>query len=457
MSSLFRLFVALLIMISSVSFADLSAGFSSEEISVPEGISLAGFFQRRILHGVQNPYSRYFKPSIGRYTLPAVETLVIDDGFKLYFFATLEVVAIEPSMKIETFNLLKRKLSRPFELNIFATHTHSGPGGFVKTNFWQQLATDAFIPEVYDSFKNAIVNTSLKSLENITPVNLSYTKNTLQDAVFNRRLSQFLNPQIHILKFLSKTDSNPIATLLVFPIHGTGLGPENLYVSGDIPGLIQRKLAARLESPVMFISGAAGDVGPKIEEPSSLTSILESSQKKYSRIQDFSEKVTDQIYSLWRDTNIIATQKIKTEKYFIQLPHATANLSLCLESLLPSSLRWISSLLFNISLSSEFNRPMEITMLNINPLTMYFIPGEPIGEIGLEIEKISASSKLANPIIMTLANSYFGYILTENEFSRGGYETCNSFYGKTYGTQFINGVRTSIQNFSNSVSISKNF
>ena len=76
------------------------------------------------------------------------------------------------------------------------------------------------------------------------------------------------------------------------------------------------------------------------------------------------------------------------------------------------------------------------------------IPGEPICEIGSAIEKYSVENNFPNPMVMALANSYYGYILTEKEFARGGYETCNSFYGKTYGTLFLSGISDAVNSFS---------
>lgn len=435
----------------SVSEASLRVGFQEKALDLPDGISLAGYVQRRVFYNSATPYAKYFKSSTGNYNLPSVKSMAIDDGHKIIFFVSLEIIAIEPDLKDKAEAALRKKINRPFEINVFATHTHSGPGGFVKIGMWQQLATDIYIKDVFDSFVSAIVETSYEAYQQLQDAQLSYVKGQLSDITFNRRNSAFLNPQIHILKFLAM-DGSPLATILNFPIHGTALGPENLKISSDVPGLIEAELGRITNSPVMFISGAAGDVGPKIgtTEISSFSPVPEAAavQITYEKMQEFGSRVANQIYPVWQKTHIIETKEAITKKFKIDLPPAQANLSLCLESFLPRGFQWISKLFFRINLPSDMNRPMEVNMIEFFPLTFYMVPGEPIGEIGAEIERYSLLNNLPNPLVMTLANSYYGYILSEKEFNRGGYETCNSFYGRRYGKLFLEGMFDSINLFS---------
>ena len=131
----------------------------------------------------------------------------------------------------------------------------------------------------------------------------------------------------------------------------------------------------------------------------------------------------------------------------IELPKAKANLSLCLESILPRNFHWLSKLFIQVDLPPSLNRPMEVSILKMDELTFYFIPAEPITEIGNLIEKYSLENQLSNPLLFTLGNSYFGYILTEAEYRRGGYETCNSFYGSQYGNKFLDGMTQAMTTF----------
>lgn len=434
----------------SVSEASLRVGYNEREMQIPEGIALAGYIQRRIFNSGSTKYSRYFKSSTGTYNLPTTKALAIDDGNKINFMVSLEIVAVEPDLKLKAEALLKKRIKRPFEINVFATHTHSGPGGFVKFGLWQQLATDIYLEDVFNSFVTTIAEASYEAYIHLEDAKLSYVKGQLNDVTYNRRSSKFLDTQVHVLKFLS-LGGTPLATILNFPIHGTALGPENLKISGDVPGLIEAELGRMTNAPVMFISGAAGDVGPKIDTatvtsfspmPAATATLI-----TFNKMQEFGEKVAHQIYPIWQKTDIINTKESISKKFHIDLPVAQANLSLCLETVLPRGFQWLSKLFFRINLPGELNRPMEVNMIEFSPLTFYMIPGEPIGEIGAELQKYSLQNNMPNPLIMTLANSYYGYILSEKEFNRGGYETCNSFYGKKYGQMFLEGMYKAMNSF----------
>lgn len=450
MRGIFSLLVGIIFSFS-ITEASLRVGFQERELDLPDGISLAGYIQRRVFKNGANRYARYFRSSVGKYSLPLVKSMAIDDGQKITFFVSLEIIAVEPDLKAKAEALLRQKINRPFEINLFATHTHSGPGGFVKFGLWQQLATDIYVEDVFNSFVSAIAQTSYEAYTHLEKSQLSYVKGHLNDVVYNRRNSKFLDPQVHILKFMG-SDGKALATVLNFPIHGTALGPENLKISSDIPGLIEAELSNMTDSPFMFISGAAGDVGPKIDTATinsfSPLPLEKAIQINYSKMQAFSSRVVHQIFSLWKKTEFIEPKYAITKKFNIDLPVAQANLSLCLESILPKGFQWIAKIFFRINLPAELNRPMEINMIQFSPLTFYMIPGEPIGEIGAELERYSLQNNLPNPLVMTLANSYYGYILSEKEFDRGGYETCNSFYGKKYGAKFLEGMFKSINSFS---------
>lgn len=443
---------------TSIAEATLRVGFKENELELPEGISLAGYIQRRVFYNSSTPYARYFRSSSGKFSLPLVKSLAVDDGQKVMFFVSLEIIAIEPDLKAQAEKLLAKKLGRKFELNLFATHTHSGPGGFVKFGLWQQLATDSFVQEVFDYFVDIIVDTSYGSYNRLEPARLSYGKGDLHDVSYNRRNSPFLNPQVHVLKFLDQNDV-PLGTLINFPIHGTAFGPENLKVSGDIPSSVENELGQMTNAPVIFISGASGDVGPKINanEVDSFSTLSAPTALGVTneRIQSFGQTIASQIFPIWQQTQLVQTKRIQSKKFNIDLPPAQANLSLCIQSFLPDDFKWLSKLFFRINLPTELSQPMEVNMIKFPPLTFYLIPGEPIGEVGDALERYSVSNNLPNPILMTLANSYYGYILSDNEYARGGYETCNSFFGKKYGSTFLKGMMSSITSFSKFVNVKK--
>jgi hypothetical protein len=427
---------------------DLRVGYSEKIVNLPDKISLAGYIQRRLVRSSNAPYSRYFRASTGKMNDSLAKTIVIDDGRQLIFMSTIEVIAIEPELKALVEERLRQLINRPLEVYLFATHTHSGPGGFVKVKLWQQLATDFYFAEVFNHFAESLVESAYTAYNSLEKVQMSYVTGSVNGLVFNRRKGDFLNPQLHIIKFINKKNQ-PVVSILNFPIHGTALGPENLLVSGDLPAMVENKMAEKTNSSFMFFSGAAGDVGPKVDEAGQASSFngTISSSPTLESIEKFTNRLADRINVFWKQTNIVATKPAIVRSFNIALPPAQADLGTCIKSVLPKPFQWVANFFFKVKLPDDLNHPMVVNMIHLAPLTFFMIPGEPIGEIGSAIEKYSIQNQFPNPMVMALANSYYGYILTEKEFARGGYETCNSFYGKTYGTLFLSGISDAVSSF----------
>jgi hypothetical protein len=433
----------------SVHATDLQVGYSEKVVNLPENISLAGYIQRRLVKGSAASYSRYFKPSTGRMNDSVAKTIVIDDGRQLIFLSTLEVIAVEPELRARVEERLRTMINRPLELNMFATHTHSGPGGYVKVKLWQQLATDAYFEDVFNQFAESLVDSAMSAYSSMEKVRMSYVTGSVEDFIYNRRSGPFLNPKLHIVKFVN-SKNHPVVSIINFPIHGTALGPENMLVSGDLPAMVENKMGEKTQTPFMFFSGAAGDVGPKIDviTPTSFDTAAITPYPSIETIDGFTNRLTDKINVFWKQTDFVETKPVISKTFNIELPLAQADLGACMRSVLPRPFQWVANFFFKVKLPEDLNRPMVVNMVHLAPLTFYMIPGEPIGEIGSAIEKYSIDNNFPNPMVMALANSYYGYILTEKEFARGGYETCNSFYGKTYGTLFLSGISDAVNSFS---------
>jgi hypothetical protein len=69
----------------------------------------------------------------------------------------------------------------------------------------------------------------------------------------------------------------------------------------------------------------------------------------------------------------------------------------------------------------------EIQSLKVGPFLFLTLPGEPMVEYGLRIEKAIADRAI--PIVVGYANGNIGYICTTKSFAEGGYEPNNSQSG----------------------------
>jgi hypothetical protein len=84
-------------------------------------------------------------------------------------------------------------------------------------------------------------------------------------------------------------------------------------------------------------------------------------------------------------------------------------------------------------LSQLFPETTIISAVRLGDLMIIGAPGELIASIGMDIKAEIKNKDIAYPVIGGLANEWISYILTENEYHEGGYETSVSFYGENLG------------------------
>jgi hypothetical protein len=72
------------------------------------------------------------------------------------------------------------------------------------------------------------------------------------------------DPEVMVIR-VDGLDGSPLAAVLGYACHATTLGPPNAVVSADYPGAAKRLLGEITGATVLFLQGAAGNVGPGYE------------------------------------------------------------------------------------------------------------------------------------------------------------------------------------------------
>src|SRR5262249_36425181 len=81
------------------------------------------------------------------------------------------------------------------------------------------------------------------------------------------------------------------------------------------------------------------------------------------------------------------------------------------------------------------------TCLRLGDLVILSVPGEMATELGMEIKSRAGELTRAGSVaIGGLADEWVSYILSAEEYRKGGYEASMSFYGETLGRVIVDGV-----------------
>ncbi len=346
--------------------------------------------------------------------------LVLDDGRKRFLLVSSEFCVMSPAHYDRMAARLQRELGiEPRDFWWTLTHTHSapevGPPGLpavFMAERYQHRPDTAYTQQVDD----ALVRGIREALDRLEPVRLAVGWGH-SNANINRRARNVggrttlgMNPdgpvdrRIGVLRF-ERPDGTPLALVANYAIHGTVLGPKNLLVSGDAPGVVSRFVESKTGAVMLFVNGAAGDLAPI-----------------YSVQPDARAGHLDEFELLLGQRVIEAAENADHRPEQVEL----RTLVLDVETPRKDGLGWSEEL--GDYLLQEEGGParVRIPVRFLRLSAQVAIWGAPL-ELFCEISnEIRERSPFRYTFYFGYTNGWLGYLPTEEEFAFGGYEVRTS-------------------------------
>jgi neutral ceramidase len=341
--------------------------------------------------------------------------IALDDGTTQFFLVSTDNCKMSPAEYDKAAEMLKKEFGidrKNFWWSV--THTHSAP----------ELGTPGlsiiFLPERYrhplpDEYTKFVEQKLIEGItearKNLAPARLGvgwgYSK-----ANINRRSVDIegmatlgLNPdgpvdwRIGLIR-IDKEDGSPMALIANYPIHGTDLGPQNLNISGDIPGIVSDYVEKKAGAPVLFINGAAGNLAPiySVYPSPSAGHLNEFRVLLGDKILDANRLISSTTDKISLSTGILT---VETPRKKMEWPAELANYT-------------------RTTKAGENMVLLPVRFLKINDnIAVWSAPLELFCEISNEVRDRS-------PFAYTFYYGYtcgnLGYMLTPEEWPKGGYE-----------------------------------
>jgi hypothetical protein len=377
---------------------------------VPAGTSLGGFgsFTRRLLFpDVLGRYAHAFwlKPSVGRRDAVAARALVLERDGRRVTWLTLDVVGIDRG----TMRAIAARLGPGAgTLLVSASHTHSGPGGYVDSTLAAMLVMDSFDGTVREAIVTAAESAvrraeATRALAQVAAARLDGPHVTAS------RLRQPLDHELAVLA-VRRPAGAPVAAVWSFAIHGTMLGPRNLALSGDVGGVTSQLIEQELDAPALFVAGALADVSPARHGEAALDAV--------------SATLARAVLDGWRSAVPLARTTLETRTASLTLPTPRLSLRNCGGRFIPRAL--------TLPLGSLFPRETTLTAVALGDLAWVAIPGELQTALGQQL-KADGRQVFGDVFVAGLTNDYVGYLLTSSDSERPSYVSCASVYGASAG------------------------
>lgn len=330
-----------------------------------------------------------------------------------------DILAFTPDLRV---SILQRTADLGFDLVFLAaTHTHSGPGGYQKGWAVGRFLMGTYSQGMFDALADRIAGCIRDARKNLVPAQIAYGTGCAPELVRNRRHELGpTDPQVGILE-VETLRGGTVALVVSFGAHPTVLSPENLYYSGDYAGAAERVLEAWVGAPVLFLAGALGDQKPHYPGTKEWEAPLSEQFKEADQIGETLAAVV--MRSLGSFTSEALTT-MSAREVKVDLPGT---------NLRDRCFWYVFTPLARILFHTIFRASTVFQAVRLNDLVLLGMPAEVSSEVAARVrERIP----LRTVVPVSLANDSLGYVLTPEDYAKGGYEACMSFYGSDFGSFF---------------------
>jgi neutral ceramidase len=366
---------------------NLRAGAAKVDITPQqvEGMTVVG--HRRAVTGLRDPLR--------------AGVLVLDDGDTRAAIVTLDTIgAWEPMVQLARAAIERTTGVPRAHVLVAASHNHSGPG-FVEHPEWSK--------ELIEKLASAAGEAN----DSLRPVSVGYGEDRITFGINRRKIVDGRavvgldpeganDPRVKVLRFDDGASLDPLAVLMHAVCHpcfftwgdkGSQPYPDGYpRMSADFPGEAQSfvELVYGGRTHALFLQGCAGDIRPNLA--------------------GYPYRCADEADIQW------AGRELGSATVRALARSVTREARASRPTFLP--IRIASS---TIDLpGKEGPVPAELMAVAIGPYLLLSMPGEPMVDYGLKLERAIADRAI--PIVIGYANGNIGYIPTEEAYQYGGYE-----------------------------------
>jgi hypothetical protein len=199
---------------------------------------------------------------------------------------------------------------------------------------------------------------------------------------------------------------------------------ENRSISADYPGEVRRALQAEYHIPVVFLTGAAGDINPihrgeNDELEQTAAPLIEAAKVLLPQIET-SPKV------LLRGTSS------RINLPLLNRPPREDLIEIAAANPLPAKRAWAEQALLTPA-DASLTMPCAIQVWQIGSIGLAAIGCELFTSLGLRLKSTFKGQGIQSVLLATYANGNLGYVPDVDAYKRGGYEVDNAhhYYGQS--------------------------
>jgi hypothetical protein len=328
---------------------------------------------------------------------------------------SLDILIATPSLR----DAIRERVA-PLDLDgliVAATHTHSGPGGYVESQIAQAALMGWYDAAMVEALTSAAVTSLEYATRALAPAALGVAIASSPRLAENRRHPGGpIDPSIPVLR-VDGASGTPIATLFSLAAHPTVLGPHNLRLSPDYPGAARAWVDAQRGGVALFLAGPLGDQKPRMtaapdDSAARERSARELGQRLGALVVEAAELATP------AEDAPVAFAEIRYPPPPVDVRGACAG--------------WIFAPFFHAAARITISDETVLAGARLGGLRLLASPFE----LGVEVAARIRTRSPGPLMLIAHANDWLGYLLEPADFAAGGYESCLAFHGEDAAVSF---------------------
>ena len=373
---------------------------------------------------------RMSKPTEGIHDLIWAKALVLNDGKKKFALVTMDILALPPNVKPAVIERLADDGWTLENVLLLSSHSHTSldMSALNDKNVLNIPQIGIYQPELLKFVVNKLAEVIKLADAELKPVSIGTEKESVEGLNRNRRGEKVSDKDLTVTR-IDLPNGKPLVVLVNWTAHPTIMDENDMWLSGGWPGYLQRELETWIGDDViaMYYNGAQGDQSP----------VPPSGGSHYEKAERYGRLVAKKAYEVY--------QKIKPAK---KTPFGFKYQEITLP-------KRIAHPLFKATGGAEYqitDEAMQIILgvmcpensmssaLRIGDLVIVSAPGELASELGLKVKNALFAAGMKYPTIGGFGNEWISYILSAEQYEKGGYEASVSFYGPELGETIVQGM-----------------
>lgn len=317
-----------------------------------------------------------------------------------------DLIATSEQLWHDVSRRIEEELQIPSErVMIAATHTHGGPTYYdtdeasTKRTSYRASVTERMIDAVGEA-QASVEPARMGVGTGRANINVNRVAETVDGAWWIGRDQDGVSDKtVHVVKF-ENLDGDPLAVLVNYGVHAVVMGPDNLQITGDVPGATSRYVRDELGGEVIvpWTSGAAGDQNPIYGPRGEFGDRRESSENLGRILGKEVVKVANSIDAWDRNVRIRGRQKVVTVPGKEETSYQADG---------------------DYDFGSADPVDIRLSLLMLDYVALTGVSGEVLTGIGLRLKK---ESPVEQTVMLTHTNGSVGYIPTDEAYETPSYE-----------------------------------